>query len=169
MPPRMVRTDPGQKTISRTALDGLSFKNFEKDERVRVIQRFSMVYAVGVLGFLMMDNHFHRLIGMGPRDLLVDDEVWRRFFLLYNKGAEFFEGQMTHFRARLKSVIAYKGSSVINCLAPIILGNGFVMGVVAVLILGHIVYPLPPRQSPCPRDPISGVLDRRWLQWMLWV
>ncbi len=41
--PRMVRTDPGQKTvypvISRTALDGLPFKDAEKDEGGRVIRR----------------------------------------------------------------------------------------------------------------------------------
>ena len=34
--PRMIRTDPGQKTvshvISRTALNGLPFKHAEKDE-----------------------------------------------------------------------------------------------------------------------------------------
>ena len=45
--PRMVRADPGQKTvyhvISRTALDGLPFQDAEKDELVGVIQRFSMV------------------------------------------------------------------------------------------------------------------------------
>jgi putative transposase len=50
--PRMVRADFGQRTvyhvISRTPLDGLPFKNVEKDEPVRVIQRFSMVYAVDV-------------------------------------------------------------------------------------------------------------------------
>lgn len=60
--PRMVRPDSGQKTIyhviSRTALDGLPFKHDEKDELVRVIRRFSMVYAVEVLGFSIMGNHF---------------------------------------------------------------------------------------------------------------
>ncbi len=119
--PRMVRTDSGQRcvyhVISRTALEGLPFKKLEKDELVRVIQRFSMVYAVDVLGFSIMDNHFHLLIEMSPGDMLSDDEVRRRFFLLYNKGTEFPEGQMTH--ERFKSVIVEKGSTVINCLAYI--------------------------------------------------
>jgi len=52
---RMVVTDSGQKAayyvISRTALDGLPFKKTEKDELVRIIQRFSSVYAVEVLGY----------------------------------------------------------------------------------------------------------------------
>lgn len=68
--PRMVRTDPGQKTvyhvISRTALDGLPFKDVEKDELVRVIRRFSMVYAVEVLGFCIMGNYFHVLVEVEP-------------------------------------------------------------------------------------------------------
>ena len=68
--PRMVRTDSGQKTVyhvmSRTALDGLPFKNAEKDELVRVIKRFSMIYAVDVLGFAIMGNHFHILAQMSP-------------------------------------------------------------------------------------------------------
>ena len=55
---RMISTDPDQKTvyhvISRTALDGLPFKNTEKDELIRVIHLFSMVYAVEILGFSIM-------------------------------------------------------------------------------------------------------------------
>ena len=109
--PRMVRTDSGQRcvyhVISRTALDGLPFKKREKDERVRVIRRFSMAYAMDVLGFSIMDNHFHLLIEMSPGDTLAGDEVRQRFILLYNKGAEFPEGQMTHFRERFSSLSHY--------------------------------------------------------------
>ena len=72
--------------IGRTALDGLPFKNFEKDERVRGIRWFPMVYAVDVLDFSIMDNHFHLLIEMSQGELLAGDEVRRRWMLLYNKG-----------------------------------------------------------------------------------
>ena len=55
---RMVVTDPGQKAayhvISRTALDGLPFGKVEKDELVSIIQRLSAVYAVEVLGFVII-------------------------------------------------------------------------------------------------------------------
>jgi len=50
----MVVTDSGQKAvyhvISRTALDGLPFGKVEKDEMVRIIQRYSAIYSVEVLG-----------------------------------------------------------------------------------------------------------------------
>ena len=72
--PRMIMTDPAQKTvyhvISRTALDGLPFKHSEKDELVRVIKRFSMVYAVEVLGFSIMGNH--RLCGASHNQCYVN-------------------------------------------------------------------------------------------------
>ena len=51
-----------------------------------------MVYAVDVLGFSIMDNYFHLLIDMSPGNLLVDDEVRRRFMLFYNQGYEFPKG-----------------------------------------------------------------------------
>ncbi|WP_300670301.1 transposase [Desulfoluna sp.] len=109
--PRMVMTDPGQKTvyhvISRTALDGFPFKHAEKDELVRVIKTFSMVYAVDVLGFSALGNHFHLLVEMSPSSMLSDEEVRRRFMLLYKKGTEFPEGQLDHFRERFCSLSRY--------------------------------------------------------------
>ncbi|WP_300671994.1 transposase [Desulfoluna sp.] len=109
--PRMVRTDPGQKTvyhvISRTALDGLPFKDSEKDELVRVIRRFSMVYAVEVLGFSVMGSHFHILAEVSPGAMLSDEEVRQRFMLLQTKGSEFPEGQLEAFRERFSSLSWY--------------------------------------------------------------
>ena len=109
--PRMIMTDPGQKTvyhvISRTALDGLPFKHAEKDELVRVIKRFSMVYAVEVLGFSVLGNHWHLLAEVSPASMLSDDEVRRRFMLLYSTGAEFPEGQLEHYRERFSSLSWY--------------------------------------------------------------
>ena len=56
----MVVTDSGQKVvyhvISRTALDGLPFGKVEKDEMVRIIQRYSAIYSVEVFGFAIMGN-----------------------------------------------------------------------------------------------------------------
>ena len=108
---RMVVTDSGQKAayhvISRTALDGLPFKKAEKDELVRIIQRFSAIYAVEVLGFAIMGNHFHLLVEVSPGTMVSDDEVRRRFQLLYGEEAEFPEGRLCDFRKRFSSLSAY--------------------------------------------------------------
>ena len=37
--------------ISRTALDGLPFGDFEKDEFLRIIKRFSKLYLFDITGF----------------------------------------------------------------------------------------------------------------------
>lgn len=109
--PRMVRTDPGHSSlyhiISRTALDGLPFKNAEKDELVRVIKRFSLVFAVDVHGYAIMGNHFHLLVEMHPASSLSDDEVRRRYRLLYSKSEMFPEGLLEHYRERFSSLSSY--------------------------------------------------------------
>ena len=107
----MIRTDPGQKTvyhvISRPALDGLPFKHSEKDELVRVIKRFPMVYAVEVLGFSVMGTHWHVLAEVSPASMLSDDKVRRRFMILYSTGSEFPEGLLEHYRERFSSLSWY--------------------------------------------------------------
>jgi len=107
----MVVTDSGQKAayhvISRTALDGLPFKKVEKDELVCIIKRFSMVYAVDVLGYAIMGNHFHLLVEVSPGAMLTDEEVRRRFQLLYGKEAEFPEGRLSDYRERFSSLSGY--------------------------------------------------------------
>ncbi|VFQ44776.1 transposase [Desulfoluna butyratoxydans] len=109
--PRMVVTDSGQKAayhvISRTALDGLPFGKVEKDEMVRIIQRYSAIYSVEVLGFAIMGNHFHLLVEVSPADSMSNDEVRRRFQLLYGEETEFPEGLLDEYRERFCSLSAY--------------------------------------------------------------
>ncbi|VVS93948.1 transposase [Desulfoluna spongiiphila] len=109
--PRMVVTDSGQKAayhvISRTALDGFPFGKVEKDELVRIIQIFSTIYCVEVLGFAIMGNHFHLLIEVSPGDMISDDEVRKRFQRLYGRNTEFPEGRLEEYRERFCSLSAY--------------------------------------------------------------
>ncbi|VVS95635.1 transposase [Desulfoluna spongiiphila] len=109
--PRLVVTDPGQKTayhvISRTALDGLPFGKIEKDKLLSIIQRLSAVYVVDVLGFAVMGNHFHLLVEVSPGSMVSDDEVKRRFQLLYGKDMEFPDGLLNDYRERFCSLSAY--------------------------------------------------------------
>ena len=109
--PRMVQTDSGQKAvyhvISRTALDGLPFKDFEKEELVSIIRHFSSIYAVEVLGYAIMGNHFHLLVEMHPASSLTDDDVKRRFSLLQRKETPFPETLMEKYRERFSSLSQY--------------------------------------------------------------
>jgi len=109
--PRMVVTDSGQKAayhvISRTALDGLPFGKVEKDEMVRIIQHYSAIYYVEVLGFAIMGTHFHLLVEVSPADSMSNEEVRNRFHLLYGEEIEFPEGWLGEYRERFCSLSAY--------------------------------------------------------------
>lgn len=66
-----------------------------------------MLYAVAVLGFSIMGNHWHVLTEVSPASTLSGDDVRRRFMLLYATGAEFSEGQLEHYRERFCSLSWY--------------------------------------------------------------
>lgn len=111
-------------------MNGLPFKKVEKDELVRIIQRFSAVYAVEVLGYSVMGSHFHLLVEVSPGSMVPDDEVRRRFQILYGDDKDikqtfsnFYNKRKkrkgTLWGERFKSVIVQQGNTLINCLAYI--------------------------------------------------
>jgi len=67
--PRLLRSDEPSvyHVISRTALDGFPLGDVEKDFMLEVIRRYAALYFVEILGFCLMGNHFHLVVGMiGP-------------------------------------------------------------------------------------------------------
>ena len=48
--------------ISRTALDGLPFKDEDKEILLKLISKWSKIFFVDVLGFAIMGNHFHLVV-----------------------------------------------------------------------------------------------------------
>jgi len=61
--------------ISRTALDGLPFKDEDKEILLKLISKWSKIFFVDVLGFAIMGNHFHLVVRMYPESEVSDDEV----------------------------------------------------------------------------------------------
>jgi REP element-mobilizing transposase RayT len=90
--------------MSRTALDGLPFGAVEKDEFVRIIKRVSKIYFSDVLGFAVMDNHFHILVMMHPGEDYSDEDIKARFAALYGEDAHFPVGRISYFRAKWSSL-----------------------------------------------------------------
>ena len=54
--------------ISRTALPGLPFDASDKNRLQDLILHFSRIYFTEIIGFCLMDNHFHLLVRMFTKD-----------------------------------------------------------------------------------------------------
>jgi hypothetical protein len=90
--------------MSRTALDGFPIKDVEKDFLLVLFRKFSSLYFTEILGFCLMDNHFHLLVKMIPEDRFTDNEVQKRVELFYGEGRKFSKGQLPYFREKLSSL-----------------------------------------------------------------
>ncbi|WP_051261627.1 transposase [Desulfovibrio inopinatus] len=73
--------------MSRTALDGFPLKAAEKDHLLHILQHFSQLYFVEILGFCIMGNHFHLLTRVHPGSTISDTEICRRYMSLYGQDA----------------------------------------------------------------------------------
>ncbi len=104
--PRMLVN--GEATVyhvmSRTALDGYPLGPQEKDVFVQLLQTFSRLYLVEVLGFAIMGNHFHLLVRMLPESQFSDDEIMQRLQEHYGDKRVFSESQLPLWRGKLASL-----------------------------------------------------------------
>ncbi|VEN75153.1 conserved hypothetical protein [Candidatus Desulfarcum epimagneticum] len=103
--PRTARMlNKGEKTvyhvISRTALDGFPFQDVEKEALVKIIKKFSYIYFSDIMGFCVMDNHFHLLVKMRPDHDFTDEQIRERFVNLYGREREFGEADIERFREK---------------------------------------------------------------------
>ena len=94
----------GEKTvyhvISRTALDGFPFGDIEKEEFVKIVKQINSVYFSDMIGFCILDNHFHLLIKMRPGHDFTDQEIKERFVRFYGEKTEFVEDKIEYYREK---------------------------------------------------------------------
>ena len=103
---RMVIND--QKTVyhvmSRTALDGFPFGDIEKDELLATIKRFTSIYFVEILGFALLDNHFHIVCRVFPDKYFSDEDIKQRFEAFYGKDKFFPSEDISYYREKWSSL-----------------------------------------------------------------
>ncbi len=97
-------TKTAYHVISRTALDGFPFGDVEKDQFVKILRRFSKVYFTEVMGYTILDNHFHILVTMHPEENYSDDDIKERFEYLYGKDIEYPVERARFFRNKWSSL-----------------------------------------------------------------
>jgi len=90
--------------ISRTALPEFPMGDVEKDFLLGLIKRMSTFYFTEVLGFCLMDNHFHLLVKMLPESDFSDADVKKRCEGHYGEEYIFPADNMAYFRTKLASL-----------------------------------------------------------------
>ncbi|MCP4745437.1 MAG: hypothetical protein GY874_04735 [Desulfobacteraceae bacterium] len=107
--PRIRRlTNNEQATVyhvmSRTALDGFPIGNSEKDFLLNLIKSFSSIYLVEIIGFCLMDNHFHLLVRMIPEHNFSDEEIISRYENFYGDARQLGSVQIPALRRKLANL-----------------------------------------------------------------
>jgi REP element-mobilizing transposase RayT len=90
--------------ISRTALDGLPFKDTDREYLVELIKKWSRILFVDVLGFAIMGNHFHLVVRMYPESEVSDGEARKRYMKLYDLKHPGPEFELKRFKKKLCSL-----------------------------------------------------------------
>ncbi len=90
--------------MSRTALDGYPLTDVDKDFLVGLIKSFSQLYLVDVIGFCMMDNHFHLMIRVYPGDHFSDEEMLVRLKRFFGTSKAISKQQLPFYRSKLSSL-----------------------------------------------------------------
>jgi REP element-mobilizing transposase RayT len=99
---------PDEKTVyhlmSRSALGGYPFGDAEKDELVKILDKFNKLYFTEILGFCIMGNHFHLLVRMFPESYFTDEQIKDRYVKFYGDDHEFSELKIPDYRLKWASL-----------------------------------------------------------------
>ena len=104
--PRLLVTDAPTvyHVISRTALDGLPFDAVDKDDFVTRLRNLALVYFTEILGYCVMDNHFHILLRMFPAEHVQEEDLRRRYRNRYGEKRIFPAGKSEDLRRKWSSL-----------------------------------------------------------------
>jgi len=90
--------------MSRTALDGFPLGDVEKDFMLDLIRQYAALYLVEILGFCLMDNHFHILVRVFPEYEFTDEDILKRYVDFYGDERIFSEDLVPSLREKLSNL-----------------------------------------------------------------
>jgi putative transposase len=100
--------------MSRTALDGFSLGDVEKDFMLNLIRRYAALYLVEILGFCLMGKHFHILVRVIPEYKFADDDILKRYVDFYGDERIYTEGLVASLREKLSSLSEFMREIKVN-------------------------------------------------------
>ncbi len=105
LPRILIPDDPTvYHVVSRTALDGLPFSAMDKNDLLKRIRVLSKIYFTEILGFCLLDNHFHLLVRMFPEDHISPAELEERYHLKYGRESVFPASRADDLRCKWASL-----------------------------------------------------------------
>ena len=94
--------------VSKTVGGEYYLGDVEKEKLLSLIKRYSSLYFVKVIGFCIMDNHFHLLVKTINNSEIPDDAVIGRIASFYKtKAADITEDQLKKYRDKLTDISEY--------------------------------------------------------------
>ncbi|MDY7038265.1 MAG: transposase [Thermodesulfobacteriota bacterium] len=76
----------------------------EKDALLNILRRFSKLFFVEILGFCLLDNHFHLVVRILPGNTFSREEIEKRLHDHYGQDLELSDDQIPYFRDKLSSL-----------------------------------------------------------------
>ena len=108
---KVIGEDAYYHLISRTVGGEYYFGDIEKEKLLRIIQSFSALYFVKVIGFCIMDNHFHLVVKSETNDKYSDEEIVRRVKRYYgDMKKEIYPFEIAIYRRKLEDISEYMKS-----------------------------------------------------------
>jgi REP element-mobilizing transposase RayT len=93
--------------ISRTVGRQYYLGEVEKEKLFNLIRLFSKLYLVKVIGYCIMDNHFHLLVKSESADKYSDEEILTRLSEFYNRDSWIYKDKITYYRKKLSDISEY--------------------------------------------------------------
>ncbi len=90
--------------MSRTAIDGFSMCEREKEYLLNIIKRYRKLFFVDIIGFSLLGNHFHLLLKMHPGDDYSSEEIKERYIQFYDDDLNFKDDDIQYYRDRWSSL-----------------------------------------------------------------
>jgi putative transposase len=93
--------------ISRTVGRQYYLGEVEKEKLFNLIRLFSKLYLVRVIGYCIMDNHFHLLVKSESADKYSDEEILTRLSEFYNRDSWIYKDKVNYYRQKLSDISEY--------------------------------------------------------------
>ncbi len=93
--------------ISRTVGGEYYLGEVEKEKLLSLIKKFSEVFFVKVIGFCIMDNHFHLLVKMEDGGRYSDEQIIERLKKVYKYDKVVYDSCIELFRKKLGDISEY--------------------------------------------------------------